>query len=153
MNAHHFPFVLVLLLLLLLGFVSDSRVRARFCFHKQPAWKRKAFADVLSAAWRALCLCASHLFSDLVMQNSTGNIKYVWSDLNEATFISSHLRNPQAWSTKFTTSFSCSGVNSHPEKMTFAPASLILLPNSLPSSKGESRETPRYAFWPSSEAR
>ena len=55
--------------------------------------------------------------------------------------IPSYFRNPQAWSTKLTTSVSCSGVNSHPEKMTFAPASLILLPNSLPSSKGESRET------------
>ena len=64
-----------------------------------------------------------------------------------------YLRNPQTCNTQFTTSVSFSGVKSQPENTTLAPAPLILLPKLLPSSKGESRNTPRYAFWPSSEAR
>jgi hypothetical protein len=50
---------------------------------------------------------------------------------------------PHASKSHLTTWFSCSGVKSHPTKRTFAPASLTLLPVSLPSSNGDSRKTSR----------
>ena len=50
---------------------------------------------------------------------------------------------PQASKSHLTTWFSCSGVKSHPAKRIFAPASLTLLPVSLPSSNGESRKSTR----------